>query len=205
MYHRWLCNGSVVWIWCWWFELSCNMVICMTIARSVKTLIPVDRSEHTIWILTCYESDERSNWWCHVARMNCYASVFIVNLRIFSSNFSLAWLWFICNLVASTDNRLLLQHRRWRAPVLQLVAAMRAIMMTYHHHRRRPLRSSLPSSWGAKGQWKKLCASSRKTPLVATRINQGPSQISTVHSRSFWIRSLQSSRWLRNHCRLTSG
>ena len=38
-----------------------------------------------------YEHDKWSNWWCHVARMNCYASVFIVILRIFSSNFSLAW------------------------------------------------------------------------------------------------------------------
>ena len=145
----------------------------MTIACPVKTLIPVELSELMSWILTCYESDERSNWWCHVARMNCYASVFIVNLRVFSSNFSLAWLWFICNLVASTDNRLLLQHRRWRAPVLELVAARMAIMMTYRRRRRRPLRSSLPSSWGAKGQWKKLCASSCKTPLVATHINQG--------------------------------
>ena len=77
-----------------------------------------------------------------------------------------------------------------------------ATMTTCHPHRRRLLWSSLPSSWGARGQWRKLCASSRKTLLVATHINQGPSQISTVHSRSFWIRSLQSSRWLRNHCRL---
>ena len=161
------------------------MVICMTIACSVKTLIPVDPSELLIWIFTCYESDERSNWWCHVARMNCYASVFIVNLRIFSSNFSLAWLWFICNLVASTNNHLLLQLRRWHAPVLELVAARMAIMMTCHPHRHCPLRSSLPSSWEAKGQWKKLYASLRRTPLVATHSNKGPSQISTVHSRSF--------------------
>ena len=71
---------------------SCKIVICMTIACSVKTLIPVELSELMIWILTCYESDERSNWWCHVARMNCYASVFVVISRNFSSNFSLAWL-----------------------------------------------------------------------------------------------------------------
>ena len=130
----------------------------------------------------------------------------------------LLWIWefspvilvwhdykFICNLVASTNNRLLLQLRRWRAPEQELVAVMMAMVMTYHHRRRRLLRSSLLSSWGAKGQWKKLCASLRRTPLVATHSNKGPSPISTVHSRNFWIQSLLSSRWLRNHYRLTSG
>ena len=150
-----------------------------------------------------YERDKWSNWGCHVARMNCYASVYC-EFENFSSNFSLAWLWFICNLLTSTNNRLLLQLRRWRAPVLELVAVMMAMVITYHHHRRRLLRSSLLSSWGAKGQWKKLCASLRRRPLMATHSNQGPSQISTVYSRNFWIQSLLSSRWLRNHYRLTS-
>ena len=46
---------------------------------------------------------------------------------------------FICNLVTSTNNRLLLQLRRWHAPEQELVAVMMAMVTTYHHHRCRLL------------------------------------------------------------------
>ena len=111
----------------------------------------------------------------------------------------------ICNLLTSSNNHLLLQLRRWLAPVQELVATMMATAMTYHHRHRRLLRSSLPNSWEAKGQWRKLCTSLRRTQLVPIHSNRGLSQTSTAPLRNFWIQSLLSSRWQRNRYRQMSG
>ena len=56
-------------------------------------------------------------------------------------------------------------RRQWPTPV----AVTMAMVMTYHRRRRRLLRSSLLSSWGAKGQWRKLCAEHRLWPPTSTR------------------------------------
>ena len=106
---------------------------------------------------------------------------------------------FICNLLTSTNNRLLLQLCRWLAPVQELVAAMMATTVTYHHCHHRLLMSSLHNFWEVRELWRKPYTSLRRTPLVATHSSKGPSQISIVHSRNSWIQSLLSSRWLRNH------
>ena len=112
---------------------------------------------------------------------------------------------FICNLLTSSNNHLLLQLCRWLALVPEQAAAKRAMTVTYHHRHHRLLMSSLHNSWEAKGLWRKPCASLRRTRLTPANNNRSLSQISTAPSRIFWIPSLLSSRWPRNRSRWMSG
>ena len=92
---------------------------------------------------------------------------------------------FICNLLTSSNNHLLLQLYRWLALVLEQAAAKRAMTVTYHHRHHHLLMSSLPNSWEARGLWRKPYASLRRTWLAPANSNRGLSQTSTASSRIF--------------------
>ena len=54
---------------------------------------------------------------------------------------------FVCNLLTSSNNHLLLQLCRWLTLVLEQAAAKTTMMVTYHHRHQCLLMSSLRNSW----------------------------------------------------------
>ena len=130
------------------------------------------------WNMTCMltrcEYDKWSNWWCHVARMDDYASILLYEFKILSINFSLAWLH---NSSAISwhhpINHLLLQLCRWLALTLEQAPTKVAMMVTYYHRRHHLWMISLHSSWVIKEPWRIHYASLRRTQRACQQ-HQGP-------------------------------
>ena len=112
---------------------------------------------------------------------------------------------FICNLLTSSNNHLLLQLCRWLELALEQATTKVATMVTYHHRHHHLWMNSSHSSWVVREQWRKQCASLRRTLLRLVSKIKGLNQINTAHSRTFKTPSLLSSKRQKNRSRWMSG
>ena len=112
---------------------------------------------------------------------------------------------FICNLLTSSNNHLLLQLCRWLTLRLEQATTKVVTTMTYHHHHHCLRMNSSHSSWVVREQWRKHYASLRITLLTPISNIKGLSQINTTISRISKTPSLLSSRWSKNRSRRMKG
>ena len=162
------------------------------------------------WNMTCMltrcEYDKWSNWWCHIARMNYYASVLLYEFKILSSKFSLAWLhnsfaisWhqpiitYCYNFVDDPHSRWGRHQPRWQWWWFT-TTTITFYEWVFSHN-----------SWEISEQWKIHCASLRRTLLMPISRIKGLNQISIAHSRPFKTPSLLSSKKQKNRPRWMSG
>ena len=108
---------------------------------------------------------------------------------------------FICNLLTSCNNHLLLQFCRWLALALEQAPARVAMMVIYHHHRPLLRMSFLHSYWEIREQWRIHCASMHRTPLMPVSNIKGLNLINIAHSKISKTLSLLSSKRPKNRSR----